>query len=92
LATATPFAFVGCGFTELGVKVGTERRIPDKHITSSSQKDGNHAAYRGRVGIEVIGSWEDGWCSSQTDPAPYIQVFFGECSRRSNGTPTHSGI
>ena len=70
----------GCGFRELGVKVNNERRIPDKDITSSSQRDSNHAAFRGRVGIEAIGSWQDGWCSSGTDETPYIQVFFGKSS------------
>ena len=68
----------GCGFRELGVKVNNQRRIPDKYITSSSQRDSNHAAFRGRVGIEAIGSWQDGWCSSGTDETPYIQVFFGK--------------
>lgn len=45
-------------------------------MTSSSQRDSSHQANRARVGIEVIGSFEDGWCSSATDTAPYIQVFF----------------
>ena len=70
----------GCGFRELGVKVNNERRIPDKDITSSSQRDSNHAAFRGRIGIKAIGSWQDGWCSSGTDETPYIQVFFGKWS------------
>lgn len=63
---------------ELGLKIPNERRVPDKFMTSSSQRDSNHPASRARVGIEAIGTWEDGWCSSQTDTAPYIQVFFGE--------------
>ncbi|XP_020621377.1 uncharacterized protein LOC110059043 [Orbicella faveolata] len=67
----------GCGFRELGLKVPSNRRIPDKDITASSQRGKGRAAYRGRIGVETMGSWEDGWCSSQTDPAPYFQVFFG---------------
>ena len=53
------------------------RRIPDRDITASSRKVEGRAAYRGRIGVEVIGTWEDGWCSSVTDTAPYFQVFFG---------------
>lgn len=67
---------IGCGFRELGLKIPNTRRIPDKHMTSSSQRDTSHSAHRGRIGIEVMGTWEDGWCSSQTDTTPYIQVFF----------------
>lgn len=66
----------GCGFRELGLKIPNTRRIPDKHMTSSSQRDTSHSAHRGRIGIEVMGTWEDGWCSSQTDTTPFIQVFF----------------
>ena len=69
---------IGCGFRELGLKVPSNRRIPDKDITASSQRIKGRAAYRGRIGVEVMGTWQDGWCSSQTDPAPYLQVFFGE--------------
>ncbi|KAL9959813.1 hypothetical protein ACROYT_G033169 [Oculina patagonica] len=67
---------LGCGLTELGLKTPNTRRVPDKYISASSQRDSSHAAHRGRIGIEVIGTWEDGWCSSQTDTAPYFQVFF----------------
>lgn len=69
---------LGCGFRELGLKVPSNRRIPDKDITASSQRVQGRAAYRGRIGVETMGIWEDGWCSSQTDTAPYFQVFFGE--------------
>ena len=73
------FAFdhSGCGFRELGLKIPNTRRIPDKHVTSSSQRNTGHSAHRGRIGIEVMGTWDDGWCSSQTDTTPYMQVFFG---------------
>lgn len=73
------FAFdhSGCGFRELGLKIPNTRRIPDKHVTSSSERDSGHSAHRGRIGIEVMGTWDDGWCSSQTDTTPYMQVFFG---------------
>ncbi|XP_078342465.1 uncharacterized protein LOC144628269 isoform X2 [Oculina patagonica] len=67
----------GCGFKELGLKVPGNRRIPDKDITASSQRGEGRAAYRGRIGVETMGAWEDGWCSSLTDTAPYLQVFFG---------------
>lgn len=68
----------GCGFRELGLKVPNTRRIPDKDITASSRKVEGRSAYRGRIGVEKFGSWEDGWCAASTDTAPYIQVFFGK--------------
>lgn len=71
---------LGCGFRELGLKVPSNRRIPDRDITASSERVKGRAAYRGRIGVETIGSWEDGWCALETDKAPYFQVFFGECS------------
>jgi len=67
---------LGCGFGELGLKIPNERRIPGRFMTSSSQRDSSHAAHRARVGIKAIGTYEDGWCSAQTDIAPWIQVFF----------------
>lgn len=71
------YFFVGCVFGELGIKTPNERRVPDRYMTSSSERDSSHAAHRARIGIEAIGTWEDGWCSSASDPNPYIQVFFG---------------
>ena len=53
-------------------------------MTSSSERDSSHAAHRARIGIEVIGTWEDGWCSSASDPNPYIQVFFGTFRQKIN--------
>ena len=53
-------------------------------MTSSSERDSSHAAHRARIGIETIGTWEDGWCSSANDPNPYIQVFFGMLGQKMN--------
>lgn len=53
-------------------------------MTSSSERDSSHAAHRARIGIEAIGAWEDGWCSSANDPNPYIQVFFGTFRQKIN--------
>ena len=69
---------LGCGFRELGLKVPSTRRIPDRDITASSRKVEGRSAYRGRIGVEAMGTWEDGWCSSVTDTTPYFQVFFGK--------------
>ena len=68
---------LGCGFRELGLKVPSSRRIPDKDITASSKRTQGRSAFRGRIGVEAIGDWEDGWCSSPADTAPYFQVYFG---------------
>ena len=62
---------------ELGVKVPSSKRIPDKYMTSSSHQSNGHQAFRGRIGLESKGSWADGWCASQSDSDPYIQIFFG---------------
>ena len=70
--------FIGCGFRELGLRVPSTRRIPDKDITASSKRVEGRSAFRGRIGVETMGDWEDGWCASVTDAAPYFQVFFGE--------------
>lgn len=72
------YFYLGCGFRELGLKVPNERRIPDDDITASSQKEEGRAAYRGRIGVETMGTWKDGWCASVVDTAPYLQVFFGK--------------
>ncbi|XP_058968091.2 probable carboxypeptidase X1 [Pocillopora verrucosa] len=61
---------------ELGVKVPSSKRIPDKYMTSSSHQSNGHQAFRGRIGLESKGSWADGWCASQSDSDPYIQIFF----------------
>ena len=62
---------------ELGVKVPSRQRIPDKYMTSSTRLNKNYQAFRGRIGIKRIGSLADAWCSSEADSAPYIQVYFG---------------
>ena len=59
----------------------SSRRIPDRDITASSQKDEGRSAFRGRIGVQTMGDWEDGWCSSVADTAPYFQVFFGKLYR-----------
>ncbi|XP_068757625.1 uncharacterized protein [Montipora capricornis] len=67
----------GCGFRELGIRVPGSRRIPDSDITASSQRVEGRSAFRGRIGVETIGDWEDGWCAAVSDTAPHFQVFFG---------------
>lgn len=69
--------FAGCSIEELGVKVPSSKRIPDKYMTSSSHQSNGNQAFRGRIGLESKGSWADGWCALQSDPWPYIQIFFG---------------
>lgn len=71
--------FIGCGFRELGLRVPSTRRIPDNDITASSERVEGRSAFRGRIGVETMGDWEDGWCASVSDAAPYFQVFFGKC-------------
>lgn len=66
----------GCEVGELGIKVPSSRRIPDKHMTSSSQLSNSYPAFRGRIGVETRGSWGNGWCALESDADPYIQVFF----------------
>lgn len=76
--TAIFTVFAGCpNEEELGVKVPSSKRIPDKYMTSSSHQSNGHQAFRGRIGLESKGSWADGWCASQSDSDPYIQIFFG---------------
>lgn len=56
--------------------VPSPKRIPDKYMTSSSYQSG-YQAFRGRIGLQSRGSWGDGWCASEADVNPYIQIFFG---------------
>ncbi|XP_078342571.1 neuropilin-1-like [Oculina patagonica] len=66
----------GCKAEALGVKVPSPKRIPDKYMTSSSDQSSSYQAFRGRIGLESRGSWGDGWCASEADINPYIQIFF----------------
>ena len=82
------FPSIGCKIEELGIKVPNTRRIPDRHMSSSSELSSRYPAFRGRIGVETRGSWGDAWCASDSDADPYIQVFFGRyrmyCIRKSN--------
>lgn len=69
-------SIAGCRIQELGVKVPSRQRIPDKYMTSSTRLNKNYQAFRGRIGIKRIGSLANAWCSSEADSAPYIQVYF----------------
>lgn len=67
----------GCEVRELGIRVPSSRRVPDSDITASSERVKGRFAFRGRIGVETIGDWEDGWCAAVSDTEPYFQVFFG---------------
>lgn len=66
----------GCAAEELGVRVPSLKRIPDKYMTSSSDQSSSYQAFRGRIGLESRGSWGNSWCASESDSDPYIQIFF----------------
>lgn len=70
------FFFTGCAVEELGVRVPSSKRIPDRHMTSSSDQSSSYQAFRGRIGLESRGSWGNAWCASESDSDPYIQIFF----------------
>lgn len=61
---------------ELGIKVPSSKRIPDKYITSSSQLNSMYPAFRGRIGVEVRGTFGNAWCAAEEDADPFIQVYF----------------
>ena len=65
-----------CTAEELGVKVPSPKRIPDKYMTSSSEQSSSYQAFRGRIGLERRGSWGNAWCASEGDSDPYFQIFF----------------
>ena len=65
-----------CTAEELGVRVPSPRRIPDKYMTSSSEQSSSYQAFRGRIGLERRGPWDKAWCASESDSEPYIQIFF----------------
>jgi len=67
----------GCTTEELGVRLPSPKRIPDKYMTSSSDQSSKYQAFRGRIGLESRGSlWGNAWCPSESDSDPYIQIFF----------------
>ena len=70
-----------CEEKELGIKVPNTNRIPDRYMTSSTQLNSKYPAFRGRIGVKAIGSWGDGWCASDSDANPYIQVYFGKATK-----------
>lgn len=58
------------------MRVPSSKRIPDRHMTSSSDQSSSYQAFRGRIGLESRGSWGNAWCASESDSDPYIQIFF----------------
>lgn len=76
---------LGCIQKELGVMVpnndGGDQylRVSDDKMTASSQYDGRYAPYRGRLNMKELGNkYGSGWCASQEDKNPYLQINFGK--------------
>ena len=81
------FNFLGCTAEELGVRVPSPKRIPDRYMTSSSHQSSSYQAFRGRIGLESRGSWGNAWCASESDSDPYIQIFFRKSFKFGYKTP-----
>ena len=77
----------GCAAEELGVRVPSPKRIPDKYMTSSSDQSSSYQAFRGRIGLESRGPWGNSWCASESDSDPYIQIFFRMSSNLATEQP-----
>ena len=69
----------------LGMESGA---IPDAHITASSEWDGNHAAFQGRLNFKEGGGKQGAWSSRPSDENQWLRIDLGNQQTNVTGVAT----